>query len=162
VTVLLDLTDQARLYQALIEKSLIMTEEVKDNGELPATEALKELLDFHVATLELKRMAADLHRIAEDLLVAGMGENRRTTIDGTTVEVRRSYNRKWDNELLCGAIAACVLQGERIAEVDAVVEVIAKLLYASTQWRVTELKAIGIDDERYATRELGRATVSLQ
>lgn len=162
MTVLLDLTDQARLCQAVIEKTLLQTEEVKCGGDMgrEPNEAARNLLDFHVATLELKRLAGDLHRIAEDMLVASMGDQRRATIDGTTVEIRRAYRRTdWEHSKLATHVALTALGGEVVAGMDVIVD--AFLRACRPEWRVTVLKEMGLDDEDYSTRELGRATVSL-
>lgn len=162
MTLLLDLTDQARLAQAVVEKSLIQSGEFecgRDMGE-SANEALRNMLDFHLATLELKRLAGDLHRIAEDLFTAQLGNQRRLTIGDKTVEVRRAYKRsEWEHSKLASHVALRALGGEVIEGMDVIIDAFVKA--CRPEWRVTVLKEMGLNDEDYATRELGRATVSV-
>lgn len=149
-----DLADHARVIHVLAEKLLEQT------GEIGEELDQKEALDFHCATLEVKRLLSDVHRIAEDILVKAVGEKSgKTTIDGTTIDVRRSYRRTWDSPLLAGAVAACTLQGERLDEVDQVIQALLKV--ARFEWRVTALTDLGISPDRYCDKDLGRATVTL-
>lgn len=150
----LEITDEARLLQALCEKAIIKSEEVEAQGEP------RPFLDLHLATLELKRLAGDLHRIAEDLLVAALDGVRRVTIDGTTVEVRRSYRRTdWEHSKVATHVALTALGGEVIEGMDVVIDALLKA--CRPEWRVTALKDMGLNDEDYATRILGRATVAV-
>lgn len=150
-----DLTDESRLALALIEKTLVGTEEVE-----AAEQDEARALDFHLATLELKRVAGDLHRIAEDLLVAVLGNQRRKTIGDHTVEVRRAYKRsEWEHAKLATHVALRATGGELVDGMDLVVDAFIKA--CRPEWRVGALKDMGLSDDEYCSRELGRATVSV-
>jgi hypothetical protein len=151
----LNLTEHAQVLAGVAAKLLERTEDV---DSLRTSDAL----EFLLASKELAALARDIVRVAEQLLIDAMGGKSSAVIDGHPVEVRRGYNRKWDQGMLVGAIAASVLEGERIPEVDRVVKAIAGALYASTQWSVTALKDMGIDDARYCERELGKPTVQVR
>ena len=162
MTVLADLTDQTRLIQALVEKSLIQTEEIKSGGDMGdgANDALRNMVDFHLVTLELKRLASDLHRIAEDLLADGLGDQRRVAVGEHTVEVRRAYKRTdWEHSKLAMHVALSATQGELIEGMADIVDAFVKC--CNPGWRVTALKERGLDDSEYCVRELSRATVTV-
>lgn len=161
MAVLPDLIDETRLLLSLVEKTLIKTEEVQCGGDTgdSSPEGARNLLDFFLATRELKRVAGDLNRIAEDVFTSFMGDHRHT-IDGTTVEVRRSYRRTdWEHAKLATHIALRALGGEVVEGMDLVVD--AFVTACRPEWRITALKDMGLSDEDYCSRELGRATVTV-
>lgn len=162
MAVLPDLIDETRLLLSLVEKTLIKTEEVQCGGDTGegAVEGARNLLDFFLATRELKRVAGDLNRIAEDIFTSFMGDQHRHTIDGTTVEVRRSYRRTdWEHAKLATHIALRALGGEVVEGMDLVVD--AFVTACRPEWRITALKDMGLSDEDYCSRELGRPTVTV-
>lgn len=152
----LDLVDHVRLISGLVAKltgrfdSDLLWKECGRSGALALRDEVKVLTG----------LVRDLATEADGLLVATMEGERQALIDGHTVTVRRAYLRKWDTPLLAGAVAACVLAGERLPEVDTVVEAFVKA--ARMEWRVTAIDEMGIDSDRYCTKELGRATVVVQ
>lgn len=154
----LDLVDHVHLIAALVEKatgrfdSELLWQEIGRAGALHIYEEAKAL----------SGLVRGLQNEAERLLIAAMEGERKAEVDGRVVEVRRSWNRKWDHPMVIGAIAASTLQGERLPEVDTVVTAVAGALGAATQWKTGALKDMGIDDEGYCSKELGRATVSVQ
>jgi hypothetical protein len=151
----LDLVDHARLIAGVLTKLI-------GRFDTPGLfEGIKpeQALAFHQETKNLAGLARDLVSEADTLLIASMDGERKQLIGDKTVEVRRSYKRTWDTPLLAGAVAACVLEGERIPEVDKVVEALVSV--ARMEWRVTDLAKLGISDEGYCSRELGRAQVSI-
>ena len=150
---LADLADSARLNVALAEKLIEVTEETKPDD-------IKACLAVLLAAKELKGLASDFYRIVEDMTVAAMGDKRTVALDGHTLEVRRSYKRTdWEHSKLATHVALRALGGEMIEGMDLVIDALLKACNPS--WRVTVLKEMGLDDEDYAERVLGRATVSL-
>lgn len=152
----LDLLDHIRLLESVVMaatkrlSSELLAEELGRVGALHVQQEVKALTG-HVRDLQIA---------ADHLLLDTMDGERRAEIDGHVVEVRRSYKRTWDTPLLAGAVAACVLEGERIPEVDKVVE--AFVTTARMEWRVTELEKLpGLDPDRYCEKELGRPTVQV-
>lgn len=156
MTGLLYLADEVRMLLALLEKTFIKTEEIAPS------ESEVAYLDFHLVTLELKRVAGDLHRIAEDLLVEALDRDgvRRATIGERTVEVRRAYKRTdWEHSKVATHVALRATGGELV---DGMAEVVDAFIKACRpEWRVSVLKEMGLDDEDYCSRELGRASVSV-
>lgn len=149
----IDLTEHVALATG-IETQIL--ERLADVDSMRSSDALALL----VGAKEMAGQARDIVRIAETLLIDSLN-GRSGIVDGHPVQIRQGYSRKWDQGLVVGAIAACVLQGERIPGVDAVVKAVAGALYGSTQWSVTALKDMGIDDSKYCERELGKPTVSV-
>lgn len=153
----LDLIDHIRLIESVLMKAVerlysdLLPKELGRAGALHVWLETKDLLGF----------ARDLQQAADKLLIATLEGERKAEIDGRQVEVRRGWNRRWDHPLVAGAIAASTLEGERIPEVDEVVTAIVHALGAATQWKTGALKEMGISDEGYCQKELGRATVSV-
>ncbi len=149
-----ELADTCRVIISLQEKLLECTEEIKDPGRI-------EALNFCMVALEMKRMAADIHRIAEDMLVAAVGEKTgKHTIDGTVIDVRRSYRRsEWEHSKLATHVALRATGGEMVEGMDEVVDAFIKA--CRPEWRVGYLKEIGLSDEDYCSRDLGRPTVTV-
>ena len=162
MTLLLEVLDQTRVVQTLVEKTIIKTEEVQCGGDMgdDANEAARNLVDFHLASLELKRMAGDLHRIAEDMLTTNFGATGTHTVDGTTFQIRRAYRRTdWEHSRVATHVALRALGGEVIEGMDVIVDAFLKA--CSPSWHVTALKEMGLSDEDYCSRELGRASVTV-
>lgn len=153
---LLELTDQTRVLLALMEK-LFENTEFADNTE---DQKVAAALEFHCAALAAKRLMSDISRIAEDILVAAMKGERRATIDGTTIEIRRAYRRTdWEHAKLATHVALSVTGGELVEGMAEVIDAFVKA--CRPEWRVSYLKELGLDDQDYCSRDLGRATVTV-
>lgn len=151
----LDLLDHVRLVAGIVVKA---TERFGDPDLFTAT-GPEQALALHLEIKNLSGLVRDLMAEADRLLITAMAGERKALIGEHTVEIRRAYKRTWDTPLLAGAVAACVLEGERIPEVDKVVEAFVNV--ARLEWRVTELEKLGIADEVYCIKELGRPTVQI-
>lgn len=151
----LDLLDQLRF----IETSLIQLISRFDDEQLWMRTGPAGALAIHGEAKKLSGLVRDLVNEVDGLLIASMEGQRRAEIDGRVVETRRAYKRTWDTPLLAGAVAACVLGGERLAEVDTVVEAFVRA--ARLEWRVTALDEMGITPDDYCSKELGRPTVTV-
>lgn len=150
----LDMVEHAQLLNAVLTRLV-----TRFDPELFATITPEGALALHNEAKALAGLARDLVSEADTLLIASLDGSRRATVDNKVIEVRRAYKRVWDTPLLLGAAAACLLQGERVEEVDTVLVGLERL--ARMEWRVTELEKIGVDTDSYCTKELGRATVSV-
>lgn len=161
MTLLDELIEEVIVLNTLVGKAFIKSEEVGSGdtlGDSPA-EGARNLVDFHIGTLELKRLASDLHRIAEDLVTAAFNSGQHT-VDGSSFAVRRAYKRtEWEHAKLATHVALRATGGELVDGMPEVIDAIVKACNPS--WRVTVLKEMGLDDEEYCSRELGRATVTL-
>lgn len=147
------LAQQVVVIQSLLEKTILDSEAVEVDDE-------KGALEFLLAAREAHRMTGDIARIAEDMMVKALGDQRRSVLDGKTVEVRRAYRRTdWENSKVATHVAMRALGGEVIEGMDLVIDAFLKACNPS--WRVTALKDMGLNDEDYCERELGRASVSV-
>lgn len=155
----LDLTDHVRLITGVMENLLARLDKSEDYDRMYDEVNPEQALALQQEVKKLSGLMRDLVNEADQLLIASLDGQRKAIVGEKVVEVRRSYRRTWDTPLLAGAVAACVLEGERIPEVDKVVE--ALVAVARMEWRVTDLAKLGIDDEKYCDKELGRATVSV-
>lgn len=154
------LADEARLIATMLEHLLDGTDNEALDAEALGPQDEKEALAFHVAALEMKRLAADISRIAETILVDALAGQRRVTIDGKTVEVRHAYKRtEWEHAKLATHVALRALGGEVVEGMDLVVDAFVKA--CRPEWRVTALKEMGLSDDEYCSRELGRPSVSI-
>jgi hypothetical protein len=151
----LDLIDHARLVAGVLTKLI----ERFDRPGLHEGVQPEAALALHQEAKALAGLVRDLVSEADTLLIASMDGERKQLIGDKTVEVRRAYNRTWDTPLLAGAVAACVLEGERIPEVDKVVEALVEA--ARLEWRVTAIDKLGLESDKYCTKELGRAQVQI-
>lgn len=151
----LELLDHLRLVNTVIEKLLGRF----DDESLFLQAQPERCLALHAEMKILKGHVADAAREIDRLLIVSLDGERKAVVGDKVIEVRRSYKRSWDTPLLAGAVAACVLAGERLPEVDQVVEAFVKT--ARLEWRVTELEKLGIDSDRFCDKELGAATVSV-
>lgn len=151
---LTELADATRLSLVLAEKLIEDTETVVN------PEDLKAATDFLIVAREFRALAADLARIAEDMVAAAMGDKKTSTFDGRTIEVRRAYRRTdWEHAKLATHVALRATGGELVDQLPEIVDAFVKACNPS--WRITYLKEIGLDDEDYCSRELGRATVTV-
>lgn len=151
----LDMVDHTRLVAGILTKLI----ERFDDDTLFKGIQPEEALALHTEAKNLSGLVRDLASEVDGLLIASMDGERKQLIGDKVVEVRRSYRRTWDTPLLAGTVAARVLEGERIPEVDRVVQ--AFVTVARLEWRVTELERLGIDTDPYCQKELGRATVQV-
>lgn len=150
-----DLLGHLRLANTVVEKLLGRF----DDERLYIVAQPEECLALHAEAKILRGHVADIAREVDRLLIASLDGERKAVVGDKVIEVRRSYKRSWDTPLLAGAVAACVLQGERLPEVDQVVEAFVKT--ARLEWRVTELEKLGIPTDDYCDKELGPATVAV-
>lgn len=150
---LLDLADQTRVILSLLEKTVF-------DSEMIESDDVKNSLAFLLAAREAHRMTGDIARIAEDLMLTALGDKRTMTLDGVTLEVRRSYRRSnWEHSKLATHVALRATGGEMV---DGMPEIVDAFLKAcNPTWRVTALKEMGLSDEDYCDRELSRPTVSV-
>jgi hypothetical protein len=155
----LDLVDHVRLIASVTANLLSRLDNSADYDRLYNKVQPEQALALQQEVKNLAGLVRDLVNEADQLLIASLDGAKKAVVGDKVVEVRRAYKRTWDTPLLAGAVAACVLQGERIPEVDKVVE--ALLAVARMEWRVTDLAKLGIEDERYCEKELGRPTVSV-
>ena len=150
-----DLLANIQLLNGLAEKLLGRF----DDEQLWLTTNTEPALAIHAETRILRGHATDIGKETDRLLIATLGGARHATVNGKVIEVRRSYRRTWDTPLLAGAVAARVLQGERLEQVDHVIAAFVQT--ARLEWRVTELEKLGINADDYCDKELGQATVSV-
>lgn len=146
------LAEHIRLCVGIVEKATVRFDRAVEGGIDGALEIFEE-------AKRLVGVARDLQNEAERLLIAAMGDEHVADVDGRIIEVRKSWKRTWDSPKLASAVAAVVLQGERIPEVDEVVGALTRA--ARMEWRTTELKKLGLKDHDFCTKELGRTTVSV-
>lgn len=151
----LDLAEHAQLVAGILER---LVNRFDDEAVYEHTRPAGALALYELSRL-LTGLARDLASETDRLLIASLDGQHKAIIGDKLVEVRRAYKRTWDTPLLAGAVAATVLEGERIPEVDTVVEALVKV--ARLDWRVTALTDLGIDSDDYCRKELGRATVSV-
>jgi hypothetical protein len=123
---------------------------------------------------ELRRQLGDLERAVE-ADIAGLMDGKQQTIDGLgTLERRRGTDRKgWDSdEVLKSIVQLAVVNaidpdtGELPSHTELVARVVADIaacapLTASTGWRVTALRAMGIDPDEYCITKPGRTAVQI-
>lgn len=155
----LDLADHVRLIAGVMTNLLARLDKSEDYDRLYDKVNPEQALVLQQEVKNLAGLMRDLVNEADQLLIASLDGQRKAVIGNKVIEVRRAYRRTWDTPLLAGAVAACVLEGERIPEVDKVVEALVSV--ARLEWRVTDLAKLGISDEKYCEKELGRATVSV-
>lgn len=118
---------------------------------------------------DIKAAVTQVARETEALFVDAMDGDKRLVVDGLgEVEVKTSVSRTgWDNDALWRLVVARALDeraldeetGEYERESDAVARVLAEC--ARPSWRVTPLKARGIQVDEFCTVDFGAKSVKL-
>jgi hypothetical protein len=119
----------------------------------------------------LRTLKADLDillRSCEDDAARLLPE-KKVVVDGIgMVERRTTSSRKWDSEPLLKDLCRMILDPGGTGEITAasvaqLMKVLKEVLpmTASLGWRVTALKAIGIDPEQYSETTYGRQTIQI-
>ena len=105
---------------------------------------------------DLKTTAGEVYSQVERVLLGAMGE-RQVEVPGLGVVIahRKTSRKAWDNDSLWRRLVAMARDERQIdeasGEYESVEEAVARVLYECSRpsWRVTPLKARGIDESEY-------------
>jgi hypothetical protein len=157
----------------LNELDLILTK--VENSVLAVEKAKDVPIDEEATVLDDIRDLLSRMRVVDSLIVSDLGkrtpyEDRLIPIaHGGTVEVKKSTPRKtWDHELLKPIVAEYIME-QAVDKETGSIEVPTSLLiqrmldYVSfSSWKVTALKAAGIDPDKYCEVGERKATVQIR